>query len=53
MKNQYVIAVGNPFDGLALFGPFDDYESAAECAEIKFRKMAWDIVRILPPDAEY
>lgn len=30
---MYVIAVGNPFDGIQLVGPFDNYSAAERHAE--------------------
>lgn len=31
--NQFVIVIGNPIDGISLYGPFDDIEEAHEWAE--------------------
>lgn len=33
MTEQYVVCVGNPFDGMALYGPFPDAEAATDWAE--------------------
>jgi hypothetical protein len=30
---EYVIVVGNPFDGMHIFGPYDDYYDALDQAE--------------------
>lgn len=33
---MYVIATGNPFDGLALYGPFEDANGAGDWASDNF-----------------
>lgn len=44
-----IVANGNPFDGLALVGPFDDGEQAGEYAERHFDGEWW-IVPVEPPE---
>jgi hypothetical protein len=43
-----VVASGNAFDGMTLYGPFDDYETAALYAE-KHADDSWWIVRLEKP----
>jgi hypothetical protein len=57
---MFVIAVGNPFEGLFLFGsdpngqPFGDHEAAVEAAEERFEGDTWHIVQLEPlgPDPD-
>ena len=32
-KEQYLVVVGNPVDGLTFFGPFEDRDDAIDWAE--------------------
>lgn len=50
METQYVIASGNPFDGLSLIGPFDSVEEATEDALIEYDKLDWHVVALVPPE---
>ena len=49
---MFVIAVGNPFDGITLFGsergamPFEDHDEAVEYAEKNFSNEWW-IVEVI------
>jgi len=36
-KDMYIVAAGNPFDGMEVYGPFDDGNDANEWAEHEFR----------------
>jgi len=45
-KTYYVIAMGNAFDGLTLYGPFDDKDFALEWAGESDGGMPWEIVTL-------
>jgi len=47
---HWVVAVGDPFDGVALHGPFTDYVSALEFSEQTRSDPAW-IVKLEVPNA--
>ena len=44
-----VIATGNPFDGVTLYGPFDDAEHAMLWADANVRDEGWRVVKIREP----
>jgi hypothetical protein len=44
----YVIAVGNVFDGIGLYGPFDFADQANEYADLEFRGQEWNVVPVEP-----
>jgi hypothetical protein len=44
---HWVVAVGDPFDGTTLYGPFTDYVSALEFSQIYQHESSW-IVRLVP-----
>lgn len=46
----FVISIGNAFDGLRLFGPFDDMEIAYQYAD-ENRLEEWHCVLIETPEA--
>lgn len=50
-----VVALGNAFDGLALYGPFEDSEDAAIWAENNTQGNSdiadWNIVNVEPREA--
>lgn len=46
--NQCAVAVGDPFDGLSFYGPFDDHDAAVEWADNLDN--TWWIVPLNPPD---
>lgn len=50
MNTQYVVAKGDPFDGVTLYGPFKDYDSALEWAECNDREGEWWVVGINNPE---
>lgn len=50
---QFVIAVGNPFDGLTLIGPFDDGGKAVDVARLLYPRDEWYVVPLESPDANY
>ena len=41
---KHLVAIGSPFDGISLFGPFDVHEDALEWAELKVKNEDWWIV---------
>lgn len=43
----YVVAVGNAFDGMSLFGPFDSTDDASDWAGTNLRNEEWLVVSIL------
>lgn len=43
---MWVIAVGNPFDGLTLYGPYESAEIASETAEQQFSGEEWWVVEL-------
>lgn len=50
MKYLYVVMVGNPVDGISLFGAFDDVEAANQWAEDTIKNETWWVVRINAPE---
>ena len=60
MNNSlYVIAAGNPFDGVTLYGdpeadgmPWSDADAANEYANDEFRNVDWWVVEVHNPAAE-
>ena len=48
---RYVLAVGNPFDGVFLVGPFDSMgEGALHAREMKYS--VWTVVAMEAPDQD-
>lgn len=45
-ENKFVVSVGNPFDGLTLYGPFDSSEEANEWVGDEARKEEWVVVPV-------
>jgi hypothetical protein len=46
---QHVVCQGDPFNGLTLYGPFSDYDSALNWAEDNGEDTEWWIVRLQQP----
>lgn len=46
--NGFVVAYGNPWDGLHLCGPFDDAESANEYADDNIKDEWWVVELVMP-----
>jgi hypothetical protein len=42
------VAVGDAFDGLSFYGPFEDAEAAGEWAELAARNATWNVVVLQP-----
>jgi hypothetical protein len=47
---HWVVAMGDPFDGVALYGPFTDYVSALEFSRTYRNTSSW-IVKLEVPNA--
>lgn len=47
MSTMFVIATGNPFDGMELTGPFVEHDDAVQHAERNLSE-AWDVVTVKP-----
>ena len=47
MVPQYVVAVGDAFDGMVLIGIFYDVEYAAEYAELHYQNEYWHIIEVV------
>lgn len=47
---MYVIVVGNPFDGLTIYGPYEDEDEAIQYAELWIRGYTWHVVTIEDPN---
>lgn len=47
------LALGNPFDGLTIVGPFDWNEDAIAYAEGFCKNETWAIINTLEPDSEF
>lgn len=43
---KYTIAVGTAFDGISLYGLFDDQSKAVETAETNYRSEQWSVIPI-------
>ena len=52
MEPEFVIAVGNAFDGLQLVGPFSDPEEAGDYAQLFHRHDVWEIIQLCEPETE-
>lgn len=50
-ENGFIVAVGNPFDGISVFGPFDDAVEANEWADAKIKNVDWWVMATLDPDS--
>ena len=46
---MFVVASGNPFDGLVLHGPFDSVEDANGWAETELRRETWWVMKLEEP----
>jgi hypothetical protein len=43
-----VVAVGNPFDGMRLYGPFSDANDANDWASETWKHEEWHVMELLP-----
>jgi len=46
----FVIALGNPFDGISLTGPFWSHNEALNYADSEFMGYDWTILSLDPPE---
>ena len=49
MSGLKVVAVGNAFDGINLYGPFFTYEAASDFADTLGRLNSWEIITVEAP----
>lgn len=47
---MYVLAVGNPFDGVDLIGPFVDYTDATDYAAFAYPNSSFTVENVITPD---
>jgi hypothetical protein len=47
---KYVVVVGNPFDGMAIHGPFDEIEDANQYGEYTNEDYWWVLELVTPED---
>ena len=47
---QWIIATGNPFDGIEMIGPFADEAAALEYAELVDDSRDWWVTALIAPD---
>lgn len=47
-----VIVYGNPFDGLAIVGPFEDTEEANHYGEMELRNFEYWVIAVETPEDE-
>lgn len=52
MAIQYVVALGDPFNGIKVHGPFSDYDSALMYAEEVGVGIDWHVVQLESPGEE-
>lgn len=43
-----VVGASNPFDGITLYGPFEDFDEANDWAEHNITDMDWWSVKVEP-----
>jgi hypothetical protein len=46
MDTQFAVALGNAFDGITLYGPFEDHEEAIEWASENDGGKPWEVVTL-------
>lgn len=50
LSETVALLVGNPVDGITVYGPFTDHELASDYAETHFRHEEWWLIDMLPAD---
>lgn len=50
MDEQYVVYIGDAFNGATLYGPFDDAEEATQWAEANEQDSDWHVVKLINPN---
>jgi hypothetical protein len=48
-ESGFAVAVGDPFSGMSLYGPFDTSAEAIEYADSKFFGENWWVMALLEP----
>lgn len=46
---MHILMVGNPLDGVQIYGPFDDEAEALAYGERYFRNDTWWVPRLIEP----
>ena len=49
---MWIVAIGDAFDGITLYGPFDECEDATEWADNHTEDREWTVVQINAIDGE-
>jgi hypothetical protein len=47
---MYAISVGSPFDGLTIYGPFDNGIEATKWAENHLQGESWELIELIDPN---
>lgn len=47
---MWVIALGDPFNGMRIKGPFDDYAHAVDYAQTYYFTETWHVVEVKVPE---
>lgn len=50
---MFVVISGDPFDGMTLFGPFEDGEDANSYADTELAKETWWVMQLKPPGRKF
>lgn len=48
--NSWIVSMGTPFDGLTLYGPFDNSQQAIEWASENDNGEPWEVAEINRPE---
>ncbi len=46
---QFLLAVGSPFDGMSIYGPFESVDTAVEYAKVHHKTSTWWVVNLKSP----
>jgi len=52
MGDQFVVVAGNVVDGVRIFGPFDDANTAGDWASFNINDEDWVCTKLLPVQVE-
>jgi hypothetical protein len=47
-KAIFIVAVGDPWDGIVLYGPFDNFDDAHDWADTTINE-SWNVVEVKTP----
>lgn len=47
-----VVAIGNPFDGIVMYGPFDTTDDANEWADHEVSNDTWWVMSLMDPASD-